>query len=178
VNSDRDPRVLAGELVACLKRQAESLNQFLELLARQQAALVARDTADLERTSLELEQVITQSQRLESTRKSLTARLVRGLQSIASRGTTATDATTLAELSELVAASEASELAAVQSRLRTLHKEIDRRRRLNASLIEASLRCTGETLRWMARSSRTEPTYPHPGAQPTTPAQLAVNRRC
>lgn len=173
---DRDPRQLARELVACLKRQAESLHQFLELLARQQAALVARDTHRVDQTSRELEQVVTQSQRLESTRKSLTARLIAGLQH-ASGNQAMADGATLSELTQLVAASEASELAEVQSKLRGLHREIERRRRLNASLIEASLRCTGETLKWVARATRTEATYSVPGAR-SAPVQLAVNRRC
>jgi len=173
---DRDPRQLARELVACLKRQAESLNQFLELLARQQAALVARDTKEVDQISRELEQVVTQSQRLESTRKALTARLITGLK-VTSGDDAITDGATLSELAELVAASEASELATVQSRLRLLHREIERRRRLNASLIEASLRCTGETLQWVAKATRSEPTYTVPGSR-TAPVQLAVNRRC
>ena len=174
---DRDPRLLAGELVACLKRQAESLQQFLELLARQQAALLARHTDEVDRTTRELEVVVTQSQRLESTRKSLTARLVAGLQE-RPHTTAQSDETTLAELTLLVAASEASELAAVQLQLRNLHHEIERRRRINASLIEASLRCAGETLQWVARASRTEATYTLRGGPASTPVQLAVNRRC
>jgi len=173
---DRDPRLLASELVTCLKRQAESLHQFLDLLARQQKALVARSTEDVDRTTRELEQVVTQSQRLESTRKSLTARLLAGLKQ--NSADAITDGATLAELTRLVAASEASELAAVQSRLRSLHREIERRRRLNASLIEASLRCTGETLQWVARASRAEATYTLPGKRENAPVQLAINRRC
>lgn len=173
---DRDPRELARELVACLKRQAESMQQFLSLLARQKTALVGRDTTEVDRTTRELEQVLTQSQRLEATRRSLTARLVAALGD--RENGAVTDPATLGELSQLVAASEASELAAVQSQLRALHREIERRRRLNASLIEASLRCTGETLNWMARAARAEPTYTAPGAATPAPTQLAVNRRC
>jgi hypothetical protein len=177
---DRDPRDLASELVVCLKRQAEGLNQFLDLLARQQAALVSRNPREVDRITSELEQVVTQSQRLESTRKSLTARLVAGLSSRAASGDPqqVPDPATLAELSGLVAASEASELAAVQARLRGLHKEIDRRRRLNAALIEESLRCTGETLQWIAKSCQREPTYSQPGGKTPSRSQLAVNRRC
>jgi hypothetical protein len=174
---DRDPRILAHELVACLKRQAESLHRFLELLAEQQSALVARDTVEVDRTTRGLEQVVTQSQRLESTRKSLTARLVAGMREQSGEGAVS-DAVTLAELTALVAASEASELATVQSQLRGLHREVERRRRLNASLIEASLRCTGETLQWVARVSRAEATYTQPGGRTPAPMQLVVNRRC
>lgn len=177
---DREPGALASELMVCLGRQAEALNQFLELLARQQAALVSPNPREVDKVTLELEQVVSHSHRLESTRKALTARLVACLkheQGHAS-GDAGPGATTLAELSGLVAASEASELLAVQSRLRALHKEIDRRRRLNRVLIEESLRCTGETLQWIVRKSQREPTYSQRGTPPQSPTQLAVNRRC
>ena len=174
---DRDPRLLAGELVTCLKRQAESLQQFLELLARQQAALLARQSDEVDRTTRELEVVVTQSQRLESARKSLTARLVAGLKE-RPHTTALSDETSLADLTLLIAASEASELAAVQLQLRNLHREIERRRRLNAYLIEASLRCAGENLQWVARASGPKATYTPPGERPSKPVQLAVNRRC
>jgi flagellar biosynthesis/type III secretory pathway chaperone len=177
---DREPRVLAQELVTCLKRQAESLNQFLDLLARQQTALVARNHRDLDKITLELEVAVTQSQRLESTRKALTSRLAAALSSgnAPTHGDGSDEKSSLAELAGLVAASEASDLAAVQSRLRGLHQEIERRRRLNAALIGESLRCTGETLRWIASGSQKEPTYSQAGGSSGAHTQLAVNRRC
>jgi len=87
-----------------------------------------------------------QAKGLETTRRDLTSQLIGCLRkSTASAGDLSDSETaTLTELFGLVAASEASELTAVQTRLRGLHREIERRRRRNARLIEESLRCTAE----------------------------------
>jgi flagellar FlgN protein len=175
---DSNQSALARELVDCLNRQAEGLNQFLELLSRQRDALVARNPRDVDRVTRELEQALTTSQKLEQARKTLTAKLSACLQANLVPGDAAREAGTLSELSLLVAASEASELASVQTRLRSLHREMDRRRRLNSALIEESLRCTGETLQWIAQSRVRPSTYSHPGGKPSAQTQLAVNRRC
>ena len=169
----------AAALIGCLKEQADQFSRFLDLLTRQRDALVSRDTAELERITAQQEQMIGQAHRLESRRQTLTEQLV----TYADAGSIAqaeprSDGITLAEVARLVEASRATELAGLQERLRGLQAEIDRRRKMNSTLINESMRCTGETLQWMAKTSRPRATYSQNGKNTGDASQIAVNRRC
>jgi hypothetical protein len=167
-----DVNAAAADLIACLKRQAEQLRGFMELLARQRQALVERDSEGLERIVAQQERAIAQSRQLEQQRQALTAHLAR-------LGRKADASPTLAGIAELVRASDASRLTQMQELLSGLQKEIDRRRSLNAGLIEQSLRCTSETLQWIARRMRPQAVYGARQDQSATGmGQIAVNRRC
>jgi len=120
---------VASELVACLKRQREQFRVFLELLARQRDALVSHDTESLERITAEQERAIAHSRQIEDARRDLTARLAR-------MGEGLTEARTISDITRLVKASEATELAQIQIQLQGQQKEIERRSRLNADLVE------------------------------------------
>ncbi len=120
---------VASELVACLKRQREQFRVFLELLARQRDALVSRDTESLERITAEQERAIAHSRQIDDARRDLTARLAR-------MGEGLTEARTISDITRLVKASEATELAQIQIQLQGQQKEIERRSRLNAALVE------------------------------------------
>jgi hypothetical protein len=159
-------------LIACLKQQAEQFRLFLVLLARQRDALVERDTERIEQIIAEQERAIALSRQIEQRRCALTARLTR----FEPRGE---QTPTLTRIAELVAASDASQLRQMQELLSGLQQEIDRRKKLNATLIEQSVRCTGETLQWIARSVRPQPVYGGQGRCVSGGSgQIAVNRHC
>jgi phage I-like protein len=120
---------VATELVACLKRQREQFRIFLELLARQHDALVSRDTESLDRITAEQERAVAHSRQIEDERRDLTSRLAR-------LGEGLTEAGTISDITRLVEASEATELAQIQTQLQSQQKEIERRGRLNAALVE------------------------------------------
>ena len=120
---------VASELVACLKRQREQFRVFLELLAQQRDALVSHDKESLERIAAEQERAIAHSRQIEDARRDLTARLAR-------MGEGLTEARTISDITRLVKASEATELAQIQIQLQGQQKEIERRSRLNAALVE------------------------------------------
>ena len=162
----------AADLIACLNRQAEQLRGFMELLASQRQTLVERDSDALERIVAQQERAIAQSRQLEQQRQALTANLAR-------LGRQADESPTLSGITELVRASDASQLTQMQELLGGLQREIDRRSSLNAGLIEQSLRCTSETLQWIARRMRPQAVYGAHQNQPATGmGQIAVNRRC
>lgn len=166
-----DAATTAGELIGCLKRQADQFRIFLDLLARQREALVTRNTPELERIVAEQEQAISASRRLEQHRRALTSRL-------ADLSEGAEPPLNLAALRELVAASDASRLDTLLETLGGLQKEIERRQKLNRTLIEQSMRCTAETLQWIARRIRPQAVYTQGATPPSGAGQLAVNRRC
>jgi hypothetical protein len=175
----RELEQAATALIGCLREQADQFSRFLGLLTRQRDALVQRDTGLLERITAQQEQMIGQANRLEFRRKTLTEQLV------AYAGTEPdaparqhTEGITLAEVSRLVEASKATELASIQERLRGLQSEIDRRRKMNSTPINESMRCTGEPLQWMARTSHPRATYSQNGKDAGDASQIAVNRRC
>jgi len=166
-----DAAATAGQLVLCLKEQAEQFRIFLDLLVRQREALMARTTSELERIVAEQEQAIAAARRLEQHRRALTARLAALNGGHEGR-------LDLAGIKELVAASDASRLDQLFERLGDLQREIERRQKLNRTLIEHSMRCTTETLQWMARRVQPQPTYGQGHTPPAGPGRLAVNRRC
>lgn len=163
---------LAKALIRCLGQQATQFRTFLDLLGQQRSALVERDTDRLERVIALQEQAITRSKQIERERQSLTTQLAR-----LDTGTEGDPS--LAGIAALVEASAGSELLAMQDQLRSLQSEIDRRRSLNSSLIEQSMRCTADALQWIASRMRPSPVY---GAKhqagPEGSGQIAVNRRC
>lgn len=162
----------AEELIGCLQMQAEQFRLFLELLARQRDALVRRDTSGLDRIVAEQEAAISESRKLEQHRQALTARLTAAL---GEEG----DASTITGLAQLVAASDASRLTEMQEMLGGLQREIERRKRLNQTLIEQSMRCTGEALKWIAQRMRPQPVYgPRGATSGPGSGQIAVNRNC
>lgn len=166
-----DMTILAAELVDCLQRQADQFRRFLDLLARQRDALVARDTQALERIVAQQEEAIAAARRLEQHRRALTSQLARADQETG-------EPLKLARIRELVAASDASRLDGLVATLGGLQKEIERRQSLNRTLIEQSMRCTAETLQWMAQRIRPKPVYTHGSTATAVGGHLAVNRHC
>jgi hypothetical protein len=163
---------LAGDLILCLNQQASQFRTFLDLLARQRDALVHRDTAALNRNVAEQEQAIADSRRIEQQRQALTAKLAQAAHK-------EHDKLTLSSVTQLVAASDASRFSELQELLAGLQKEIERRKRLNATLIEQSTRCTGEALQWIVQRARPKSVYTARGNQSAGGSgHIAVNRQC
>jgi len=165
-----DTNRMAGELIECLKQQADQFRQFLDLLARQREALVQRDARTLERIVATQEAAIAESRRLEQRRRALTAKL-------AASASEAPAAADFKGIMQLVEASDASRLAEMRELLSDLQKEVEHRKRLNATLVEQSIRCSGEALQWIAR--RTRPIYGPRGDLPgSDPGQITIDRHC
>ena len=166
-----DAAATAGSLVLCLRDQAEQFRIFLDLLACQREALVARNAPELERIVAEQERAIAAARRLEQHRRALTTRL-------AALNRDQEEPLNLAGIKELVAASDASRLDQLIESLGDLQREIERRQRLNRTLIEHSMRCTTETLQWIAGRVRPQPEYSQGHTTPAGRGRLAVDRRC
>lgn len=165
-----DAAATARELVACLSDQAQQFRVFLDLLVSQREALVARTSPELERIVAEQERAIEAARRLEQHRRALTTRLV-ALQQHRD------GPLGLAGIKELVAASDASRLDRLFMSLGELQKEIERRQQTNRALIENSVRCTAETLQWLARRVRPQPRDGRAHTPPAGGGRLSVNRR-
>jgi recombinational DNA repair ATPase RecF len=175
----RELQDAATALIDCLRQQADQFSRFLHLLTSQRDALVSRNTEELERITAQQEQMIGQAHRLESRRQELTQQLVE----YAGTGPSVSfqqrsEGITMAEVGRLVEASRATELAGLQERLRGLQAEFDRRRKVNSTLINESMRCTGETLQRIAQTSRSQATYSQKGKDSGIASQIAVNHRC
>lgn len=169
---NKPSRQTAEELVACLTQQAEQFQSFLELLTKQRDALVRRDADELDRIATAQEQAAFESRRLEQKRRALTAKLAADLGE-------GVDGQTVSGIAQLVAASDASRLSEMREMLQGLQQEIERRKRSNQRLIEQSMRCTGEALKWMAQRMRPQPVYGPRGARPAPGSgPIAINRNC
>lgn len=165
-------RRTAEELIVCLQGQAEQFRAFLELLQQQRDALVKRDSHALDRIVAEQETAIAESRRLEQRRRALTAKLTAALGE-------GGDEQTLRGLAQLVNASDASRLTEVQEQLGGLQREIEQRKKVNQALIEQSMRCTGEAMKWIAQRVRPKPVYgPQSATTNAAPGHIAINRNC
>jgi flagellar biosynthesis/type III secretory pathway chaperone len=143
---------ITQSLIRVVAREAEYLETLLQLLTRQQRFLVEGDVPAVEQNIQEQERAIRTARELETERCRLLDRLAGHLD-----GNSQT--LTLSRLAEVLAGTYAARLKELRTTLLSITENIQRVRSQNEMLIDRSLFHIGETMRLLAGSAATVPSY-------------------
>jgi hypothetical protein len=152
---------ITRNLIRIVSREAEHLDALLLMLTRQQRSLVEGDISGVQENVREQEEAIQVARELEKERCRLLELLAGHLNGEAA-------SLTLTRLAGLLSGTYASRLKELRTMLVATTVNIERMRRQNEMLINRSLMHIGETMRLLAGSAATVPSY---SANPT-----AVNK--
>jgi len=149
---------ITGSLIRIVSREAEHLDTLLQTLTRQQRMLVKGDISGVEENVREQEQAIHVARELERERCRLLDHLAQHLDG-------APDSLTLTRLAELLSGKYSARLKELRKMLLATTENIEHKRTQNEMLINRSLMHIGETMRLLAGSAASVPSY---SANPVT----------
>jgi histidyl-tRNA synthetase len=145
-----EPKIL--ELIKLIGEEVVIFETFVELLNRQQEALVANDMDLLAKVTEEQERLALTTSQVEKRR----SELVRVLSQELNRDQTDIN---IGELTKLVAEPESNQLRTLQSTLLGLHDQISTIKSRNDFLIRKSMEYINNTLTFLSAAGEKEPTY-------------------
>ncbi len=160
---------LVMELLQVLEKEASLFETFLDLLEKQQQALVKNELDEINRlTELQRERVV-ESTILSRRREKLAERL-------ASDGIAAGDLT-ISRLIETVSSGQAAELRHVKEAILELYEKIMKVRSQNEMLIDRSRENISQTMAMLGRIGKPDPNYRREGGVSPNDNALALDRR-
>lgn len=140
------------QLVKLIGEEVVIFETFLQLLNRQQEALVGNDMESLQAVTLEQEQLAVRTSQVEQRR----AELVRSLSQEMNRNQSDIN---LTELTKLVSEPESNQIRSLQSTLLKLHEQISTIKSRNDFLIKKSMEYLDNTLSYLATAGEKKATY-------------------
>lgn len=137
-----------ANLIGLIRKEVNSLENFLQLLTEEEACLVNKRFDLLKESIRKKEQIIIQAKKLEENRRELTSWFYRELKIDQGK-------TTLSKLAQLLDSSHSSKLKELQNTLLELHRKVDIQRKNNEELIKKSMGYIDRDIRFLIDSSPT-----------------------
>lgn len=156
-------------LISVIGDEAMLFEKFIELLERQQQALIRNDAEDLKAVTAQLQQVVAQSQRLEGAR-------IRAVEEIRAAAGAEADLN-VSRICEMADAARSSQLRSFRNTILDLYSRIEETRMRNGLLIEQSLEQIRATIEMLSRIPAQKETYQRQGGVSRSHAALGVDRR-
>ena len=166
-NSSNSELVL--ELIEVLEREASLFETFLELLERQQEALVKNDVDVINDVTLKQREKTMESVALSRRREEL-------VKELSSDGSVA-DNLTISRLIATVSSGQAVELARLRDNILGLNDKIEKVRSQNGLLIDNSRKNIMKTMEMLGRIRRPENGYHKEGLAAKVDVNVALDRR-
>jgi flagellar biosynthesis/type III secretory pathway chaperone len=160
---------LLDELINVIGDEAILFEKFLELLEEQQRVLIANDHDELKTVTARIQQVATQSQRLERTRISL-------VEEIRRAGGAEADLN-VSEICDMADPERSTQLRTFRTMILDLYGKIEQTRMRNGLLIEQSLEQIQNTIDVIGRIPAQKETYHKHGGVSRDFQRLGVDRR-
>lgn len=166
---DGTAEMLLDRLITVIGEEARLFEEFLGLLERQQAALIAGDTDALPDITNRLQAIIGQSQQMERAR-------IEAVEAI--RRLDGLDADmTIARICDMADAERSGQLRQLRETVLGLYSRIEETRMRNGLLVEQSLEQIQHTLEMLGRVPARRETYQQQGRQTAVYAPLGIDRR-
>jgi len=166
-NSSNSELVL--ELIEVLEREASLFETFLELLERQQQALVTNDLDAINDVTLKQREKTVESAALARRREEL-------VRELSSDGNTAENLT-ISKLIETVSSGPAAELERLRGNILGMNEKIEKVRSQNCMLIDNSRKNIMKTMEMLGRIRRPDNGYRKEGQASRADANIALDRR-
>ncbi|MEW5993888.1 MAG: flagellar protein FlgN [Candidatus Zixiibacteriota bacterium] len=156
-------------LIDILGKEAALFESFLELLERQQKALVANDTDELDRITELQREKMTESRILNRQREEVVAQI---------KSANAIDGdVNVSRLLEIVDENQAAQLEKLRQLILNLTDKITRTRNRNAMLLNRSREYIARTMEMLSRCHTPGGVYSASGDEDKQVGQVAVDRR-
>ncbi len=160
---------MIDKLIDILGREAELFESFLELLEKQQQALVANDVDEVNRIIERQREKLAESRLLSKQREELVAHI---------KVANAIDGDlNVSRLLDIVDKESAARLTELRTLILTLTDKITRTRNRNALLLNKSREYIAKTLEMLARVRSPEGIYASSGSEQNVANSVAVDRR-
>jgi flagellar biosynthesis/type III secretory pathway chaperone len=169
INVDGVSDKLLDRLISVMGDEAVLFEQFLELLERQQQALIVNDTDELKTVTTQLQRVVLQSQRLEQQR-------IETVKEIRRAGGADGDLT-VSEICDMADPRRSVRLQAFRTTILDLYGKIEEARMRNGLLIEQSLEQIQNTIDMIGRIPMQKQGYRKHGGVSKDFQRLGVDRR-
>jgi flagellar biosynthesis/type III secretory pathway chaperone len=160
---------LLDRLISVIGDEAVLFEKFLELLERQQEALIANDTDTLKTVTAQLQQVVMQSQRLERER-------IEAIEEIRHNGGGDGDLN-VSTICDMADPERSVQLRAFRSTILDLYGRIEEARMRNGLLIEQSMEQIRNTVDMIGRIPVRKECYRKHGGVSGDVQRLGVDRR-
>ena len=160
---------LLDRLISVIGDEALLFEKFLELLEQQQRALIDNDTEEIKSVTARLQQVVSQSQKLEAERSETVEEIGRqaGFESDLN----------VAQICGMADAARSSRLRAFRNTILDLYGRIEETRMRNGLLIEQSMEQIQNTIDMIGRIPAQKETYHKHGGFSREFNRLGVDRR-
>jgi flagellar biosynthesis/type III secretory pathway chaperone len=160
---------LLDKLISVIGDEAVLFEKFLELLERQQQALIANDADDLKEVTARLQQVVSHSQKLEACR-------IESVEEIRRLG--GSDANlNVSQICEMADSARSNQLRTFRDTILGLYSRIEEIRMRNGLLIEQSLEQIQHTIDTIGKIPAQKETYHKQGGFSRDFNRLGVDRR-
>jgi flagellar biosynthesis/type III secretory pathway chaperone len=169
INVNGNVEKLLDRLISVIGDEAVLFETFLEMLEQQQEALVANDAASLRAVTIQLQEVVTQSQQLESRRIDIIDQI--------RRAAGADDDLNVSQICDMADAARSSQLQAFRTTILELYGRIEETRMRNGLLIEQSLEQIQHTVDIIGRVPAQKETYHKHGGYSREGHNLGLDRR-
>jgi hypothetical protein len=160
---------LVLELIQVLEREASLIETFLELLERQQKALVQNDLEELNRVTDLQRKKVAESAELSRRREKLIGEI--------SEVCNERDDINITRLISLVSSGQADELSRIKDNILELNGKVAKVRTQNEALIEQSRENIRMTMEMLSRIKSPQSNYHNKGQTGGGDASLAMDRR-
>lgn len=160
---------LLDRLISVIGDEAVLFEKFLQLLERQQQALITSDTDELKAVTVQLQQVVLQSQRLEAQR-------VATVDEIREYGDSDTDLNVM-QICEMADSARSNQLQTFRDTILGLYGRIEETRMRNGLLIQQSLEQIQNTVEVIGRIPARNETYQKHGGCSRELNRLGIDRR-
>lgn len=160
---------MINQLIQIIDKEAIVFEEFLHLLDRQKAALLANDTDILNEVTALQQQKLLESQTLNRQREEVIAQI--------KEAGDLTGDVTVTRLLEMATEDQSQRLVIVRQAILDLNDRIVEARNTNAMLLNRSREFISRTMTMLAKISNPEETYDNRGVAPQNQATLAVDRR-
>jgi flagellar biosynthesis/type III secretory pathway chaperone len=160
---------LLDRLITVIGDEASLFEKFLELLERQQQALITNDSDELKTLTARLQQVVAQSQRLEKERLDT-------IEQIRQNRNSETDLN-VRQICDMADSARSNQLHAFRETILGLYGRIEETRMRNGLLIEQSLEQIQNTIEMIGRIPAKKDTYRKHGGLSGDFNRLGVDRR-
>jgi flagellar biosynthesis/type III secretory pathway chaperone len=166
---DGNVEELLDRLISVIGSEAALFERFLELMERQQQALIAGDARDVKAVTAQLQQIAAQSQQLESQRIDIVEqiRLAQGTESDLN----------VSRICDMVDSARSNQLRAFRDTILGLYGRIEETRMRNGLLIEQSLEQIQHTMETIGRVSAKNDMYRPQGGISREYGRLGLDRR-
>ena len=166
---DGNVEELLDRLISVIGSEAALFERFLDLMERQQRALIEGDAGDVKTVTAQLQQIAAQSQQLESQRIDIVEqiRLVQGTESDL----------TVSRICDIVDSARSNQLRAFRDTILGLYGRIEETRMRNGLLIEQSLEQIQHTMETIGRTPAKNDMYRPQGGVSREYGRLGLDRR-